>query len=71
MPEIDQPVQDTCVLAASGQWIWDSNILSRANAAYESLGLPKIEKLNDARVRIIVSMCSHSSIEGDLAHQFF
>ena len=41
------------------------------NAAYEPLGLPTQVKLNDSRVRIIVAMCSHDFIDGDLAHQPF
>ena len=70
-PSIDQPGQGTCVLAASGKWTWDSNLLSRVNSAYEPLELPKLVKLNDSQVPIIVAMHSHASVEGDLAPQHF
>ena len=47
-PSTYQPGQGACVLATSGKLTCNSNLLSRANAAYEPLGLPKLVKLNDA-----------------------
>ena len=56
MPIIDQPICGAFLLTASAKWTWDSNLLSRVNVSYEPLGIPKLIKLNDARVRIIVAM---------------
>ena len=68
---IDQPGHGTCVLAASGKWTWDSNLLSRMSTTCDILALPALVKLNDYRVRIIAVMHSHACIDGDSAHQCF
>ena len=48
-----------------------SFFLTRMNAAYDPLGLSKLVKLNDTRVRIIAVIHSYAIVKVDLTNKRF
>ena len=64
VPSIDHPVNGACVFTAAIKWTYDEGLLLVINAEFKHFGLPTVLKLDNARVRIIVSMWSHALIWG-------
>ena len=61
---IDHPGSGSFAITADRKWAWGEGTINRINASCDPLGIPTLVKMDDKRVRIIVSIRSHSFIKG-------
>ena len=71
VPSIDQPGHGGCVYTGIAKWTHSARVRSIVNNTYEALGLPRLIRLEDTHVRIIMSIFSHSFITGEISCEKF
>lgn len=71
VPSIDQPRNGGCMHANIAKWASNPRILCIINEAYEAMGFPKLVHVSDAQSRILISLCSHCFIAGEINDDIF
>ena len=71
IPSVDQPGHGGCVYTGIAKWTHDVRARDMINSTYVALELPKLIRLDDTHVRVIMSIFSHSFITGEISCEKF
>ena len=71
IPSIDQLGYSRCACASIAKWASNPKFILLINGVHEEMGFPKLVYISDAQARILITLCSHCFISGEISCEVF